>query len=113
MNLLIKLFFTFLLLGIFIYGASSQHIQDTDADGVTDREEVAAGTALFDQSSHLLSAPGTVFYVDNSGSPRCNDTTSGGSETNPWCTINYAIGRMKGGDTLFVKAGTYTRVCGV
>ena len=108
MNILIKSFFTFLLIGIFTYGAYSQNIQDTDGDGFTDGEEVAAGTAPLDQSSQLLPAPGTVFYVDNSGSPRCNNTTSGGSETNPWCTINYAIGRIKSGDMLYVKAGTYT-----
>ena len=108
MNILIKSLFTFLLIGIFTYGTYSQNIQDTDGDGFTDGEEVAAGTAPLDQSSQLLPAPGTVFYVDNSGSPRCNNTTSGGSETNPWCTINYAIGRIKSSNTLYVKAGTYT-----
>jgi hypothetical protein len=107
-NTLIKSFFPFLLLGIFTYGACAQHIQATDGDRGTDSEEVAAGTDPLDHSSPLLAASGTVFYVDNSGSPRCANTTSGGSETKPWCTINYAIERMKGGDTLYVKAGTYT-----
>jgi parallel beta-helix repeat protein len=47
------------------------------------------------------------FYVDNSGSPACSDRPSYGSESMPWCTINYGISRISGGDALYVKAGTY------
>ena len=50
------------------------------------------------------------FYVSNSGSPSCSNSTSGGSEANPWCTINYGLDRINSGDTLFVKAGTYTEI---
>jgi parallel beta-helix repeat protein len=46
-------------------------------------------------------------YVDNSGSPACSNSTTFGSETQPWCTISYAIGRISGGDDLYVKRGTY------
>lgn len=48
-----------------------------------------------------------TFYVDNSGSPACSNSASNGSQTSPWCTITYGIGRISGGDTLLVKSGTY------
>jgi Right handed beta helix region len=49
----------------------------------------------------------TSFYVDNSGSPSCSDSPSNGSESQPWCTMNYGIANVRSGDTLYVKAGTY------
>jgi len=49
-----------------------------------------------------------TYYVDNSGSPVCNNSPGNGSEAAPWCTIVYGISQIKGGDTLNVKAGTYT-----
>ena len=52
------------------------------------------------------SAPAT-YYVDNSGVPPCSNTPGGGTQTNPWCTISYGISRIAGGDTLYVKAGSY------
>lgn len=54
-----------------------------------------------------LPASAADFYVDNSGSPVCNNVPGNGSEANPWCTINYGIGQISSGDTLYVKAGTY------
>ncbi|MDH5641810.1 MAG: right-handed parallel beta-helix repeat-containing protein, partial [Nitrospira sp.] len=48
-----------------------------------------------------------TFYVDNSGSPECSNSPRHGSDSKPWCTINYGISRIAGGDTLYVKNGTY------
>ena len=48
----------------------------------------------------------TTYYVCNSGDPAC-DNTGNGSISKPWCTIAYGISRMNGGDTLYVKSGTY------
>lgn len=58
-------------------------------------------------STHALAA---VFYVDNSGSPVCSNSSSNGSEARPWCTINYGVSRLSSGDTLYVKRGTYNEV---
>lgn len=50
-----------------------------------------------------------VYFVNNSGSPACSDTAGqNGNATHPWCTLSYALGRMSGGDSLYVRAGTYT-----
>lgn len=50
---------------------------------------------------------GFTYYVDNSGTPVCGNIPSYGTEIAPWCTISYGVSRMNGGDTLYVKAGTY------
>ena len=55
--------------------------------------------------AHPLAA--ATFYVDNSGSPPCGDVPTNGTEANPWCTISYGASRTSGGDTLYVKNGTY------
>ena len=55
----------------------------------------------------ILPAYAADFYVDNSGSPACNDSASNGSEAAPWCTITFGVGQISGSDTLFVKTGTY------
>jgi parallel beta-helix repeat protein len=47
------------------------------------------------------------YYVNNSGSPACSNSPSSGTQTNPWCTISYAVSRITGGSNLYVKAGTY------
>ena len=47
------------------------------------------------------------WFVDASGTPPCSDSLSWGSELQPWCTINYAIGRSRPGDIVYVKNGTY------
>jgi len=52
-------------------------------------------------------AYGAVYYVDNSGSPTCSDSSSYGSEAHPCCTINYSVDRVAAGDTVYVKNGTY------
>ena len=48
-----------------------------------------------------------TYYVDNSGSPACSNSSSYGTEANPWCTITYGIAHINGGDNLYVKAGIY------
>jgi parallel beta-helix repeat protein len=56
---------------------------------------------------HSGMAYGATRYVDNSATRQCRDSESFGSEAQPWCTISYAIGRLKGGDELYVKQGRY------
>src|SRR2546430_1167927 len=51
--------------------------------------------------------PSNTYYVDNSGFPACSDVTSFGTEAHPWCTVQYGVGRITGGATLYVKNGTY------
>src|SRR5262245_36293170 len=46
-------------------------------------------------------------YVDNSGAPPCSNSWSAGSQSRPWCTINYAVDRASPGDIVYVKNGTY------
>lgn len=46
-------------------------------------------------------------YVDNSGAPACANTSSNGTEAAPFCTLAYGLGQITGGDTLYVKTGTY------
>jgi parallel beta-helix repeat protein len=67
------------------------------------RFPLALALSLF-MNSVVLAAS---LYVDNSGAPSCSNSPTGGSESKPWCTINYGIGRMGSGDTLYVKGGTY------
>lgn len=50
------------------------------------------------------------YFVDNSGLPTCRNHPVGGASSSPWCTINYGISRIAGGDTLFVKRGTYREI---
>ena len=50
---------------------------------------------------------GLAYYVDNSTNSNCSDDPTFGSESNPWCTISYALNQMNGGDDLFVKSGIY------
>jgi hypothetical protein len=46
-------------------------------------------------------------YVDNAGSPPCSNISSGGSQSQPLCTINYAVRNAAPGDIVYVKNGTY------
>jgi parallel beta-helix repeat protein len=46
----------------------------------------------------------STYYVDDDGS----DDTGDGSIGNPWATLEYADNQMTGGDTLYIRAGTYT-----
>jgi len=47
--------------------------------------------------------PGTTYYVSNTGS----DDTGDGSDSNPWKTIQHAVGQVASGDTIVVAAGAY------
>src|SRR4051812_19829562 len=53
------------------------------------------------------SASAATWYVDNSGSSACSNSTSYGSEAHPWCTISYGVAHINSGDDLLVKQGTY------
>jgi uncharacterized protein YuzB (UPF0349 family) len=52
-----------------------------------------------------LSVVSNVYYVSNSG----NDSNNG-NITNPWKTLVYASGKLKAGDTLYIRGGTYKEV---
>ena len=65
------------------------------------------GYTPYEYPHPLQSQSTNTYYVDNSGSPACSDSSSYGSESQPWCTISYALTQMSGGDDLYVKAGTY------
>jgi hypothetical protein len=52
-------------------------------------------------------AMGSVYYVDNSENSKCNNIPGFGGELNPWCTIQYGIENISGGDELIVKKGVY------
>ncbi len=52
-------------------------------------------------------ATGVIRYVSPTGS---NDKA--GSSTSPWRTVKYALTRLKPGDTLFIKEGTYKEAMG-
>ena len=58
-------------------------------------------------------AAGATYYVDNSGSPACANRPSNGRESAPWCTVAYGVGRLTGGDTLYVKNGTYNEAINI
>lgn len=58
-------------------------------------------------SISFQTAAAAIYYVDNSGSPACSNSPTYGSVSSPWCAINYAISRIAGGDTLYVKGRTY------
>lgn len=61
---------------------------------------------LFSLLCFALSGQAAVHYVNNSGSPTCSDSGSG-TLANPWCTISYGLSHINGGDTLYVRTGTY------
>ena len=56
----------------------------------------------------VAGAQAATRYVSPSGS----DTTGDGSLGNPWKTINYALGQMASGDTLYMRGGTYAERIG-
>jgi hypothetical protein len=64
-------------------------------------------TALVWSAVLAGAADAAEWYVDNSGAPPCSDSAPGGTESQPWCTINYAAVRAGPGDVVYVKNGTY------
>jgi hypothetical protein len=55
---------------------------------------------------------GAVYYVNNSGSPACSNSAGAGSQAQPWCSFDYGVSRLAPGDTLYVRAGTYSSANG-
>jgi hypothetical protein len=53
-----------------------------------------------------ITATGTK-VVDNASGHNCADTTNNGTEAAPYCTVTYGIAHISGGQTLYVKNGTY------
>ena len=51
-----------------------------------------------------VSAHAATYYVSTTGS----DSAGDGSSAKAWKTIGFGLGKMAGGDTLIIKAGTYT-----
>ena len=51
-----------------------------------------------------------TYYVDkDSLGGSCADSDSNsGSETEPWCTIDYGISKLTSGDTLYIRSEYYT-----
>jgi hypothetical protein len=53
------------------------------------------------------SSTAATYYVNNAGSPTCGNAAGRGTMAQPFCTISYALGRIAGGDTVYVRSGTY------
>lgn len=54
----------------------------------------------------ITSISAATYYVDNV-SPLSGDDAAHGSESSPWRTLAYGIGRVPAGEILSVKSGTY------
>ncbi|HXF52629.1 MAG TPA: right-handed parallel beta-helix repeat-containing protein [Hyphomicrobiaceae bacterium] len=63
--------------------------------------------ALLALGAAVCGASAEEWYVDNSGAPPCSDVPSGGSQTQPWCTIGFAVTQVRAGDVVYVKNGIY------
>jgi len=61
---------------------------------------VSLGLAI---GTSVAADPGTTYYVSTTGS----DDTGNGSDSNPWKTIQHAVGQVASGDTIMVAAGEY------
>jgi len=61
---------------------------------------VSLGLAI---GTSVAADPGTTYYVSNTGS----DDTGDGSDSNPWNTIQHAVGQVASGDTIMVATGEY------
>jgi hypothetical protein len=55
---------------------------------------------------------GAVYYLSNSGFPACSNSTSAGTLAQPFCSFDYGVSRLAPGDTLYVRAGTYSSANG-
>lgn len=64
------------------------------------RVALCAGVLAFGAAA----AHAATYYVSTTG----NDSTGDGSSAKPWKTVGFGTGKMAGGDTLIIKAGTYT-----
>ena len=75
----------------------------TDPDGVLGTTPVVASISTRIETD-LIPSTGQSLYV----SPTGNDTTGNGSVGSPWRTIQKAADSVLVGDTVYVRAGTYT-----
>jgi len=55
----------------------------------------------------LLLAPSFAFAATYYVAPNGSDTAGNGSSSAPWATIGHGVSRLRSGDTLIVRAGTY------
>jgi hypothetical protein len=62
---------------------------------------ISALAFLFDQTKKV-SAQGSTYYVSSTGSD-----ANPGTETKPFKTIQHGVDSISGGDTLFIRDGTY------
>ena len=108
----------FVLVSLFVFmGAFSASALTLDAY----QKEVLSVQAKNSLQNHVLSAQdqnpqvlqastGNSYYVASNGS----DSSGDGSINNPWQTVTYAAGgaegKVKPGDTIFVRGGTYRQV---
>jgi parallel beta-helix repeat protein len=60
------------------------------------------GPATAGAESPVATMSGSVYFVATSG----NDSNPG-TESQPWRTIQYAVGRIDSGDTIYLRGGTY------
>ena len=57
---------------------------------------------------HVAYAADTTYYIDNSGSPACNDANSGTDVNAPWCDfspVNATSMTLQSGDRVLLKSG--------
>jgi parallel beta-helix repeat protein len=67
----------------------------------------AFGISSFTATDTSAPSGPPMFYVNNSGTPACSDSSTFGTAAKPWCTIGYAVGHISSGSTLQVRQGTY------
>lgn len=78
--------------------------QGADYDVATNGNLGAAGTPIIPPSDlHFVSHGGAEFFIAINGSDSNN-----GSIHSPWKTLTYAVTKIKGGDAIFFRAGTYS-----
>ena len=66
------------------------------------------GTFAPSTSAPISQAVTTVLRYVDKANPGCKNSASGGTITVPYCTINYAAGKVAPGQTVQVAAGTYS-----
>ena len=65
--------------------------------------EALDDTLASDDAGVELSASGDTIYVDSSST-----ADEQGTQSNPYKTISSAVGKATGGETIFIKNGTYS-----